>query len=275
MSEPIPKFADNPRPARLPYGAVPLAPWRALDHEDPDRLYSVASVDRIEDRLVRTMHDQGWFENVENAPALFEVMRTAVVDSQMRRLDRNNPVLSREEMLAKSDERMGRALDGTASPGELLELLQVYPELGSLELAKLSHPFDFEASREMDGVMTELILNSEDVTLLDQAPRYKMKRAAAEIPAAIVLRKDALANIRTAKGAIQIIERRGLLVYKGEGMETETHFDRLVKNPERFPVLVGKINAYLGDSTQRTPYGWVQPQATSYYAKYVSTSVQI
>lgn len=266
---------DAPRQAPLPYGAVPLAPWRAFDHERPDLRYSVASIDRVRERTEMTMREQGWFEAVENAGVLLEFMQRSVVDSQVRRIDKNYESCDRLPD-NPDDERIRHALLGTATPEELFTLLADYPQqIRSLELAKLSHPFDFEATAEMDDVMTDLLLGSGG-ELLDTEPRFKIKRVDADVPAAVVLCKQELMDFRMDTAIVRVVQRQGYMVFHGNGMPEQAHiFKRLISRPEKAPMLIGRMSAYLENPGQRLPYGWVQPQATSYYAKYVSTSLPI
>lgn len=260
------------RESRSRYAAVPPDPWRATENERAGThaaaLYSAASIKRIDRRLTRTMIDQSWFRHDERAHDLHAMMRSSLFDSQFRRLDKNNAA-DLETIVDPTDERAVRALRGVASPAELFTLLADNPELQSFELAKLSHPFDFAASGEMDREIDELLLASGG-ELLDTSPRYKMKRVDLDIPAAIVLRKQDLMDFPVDGGRLRVVQRRGLLVFDGNDLD-DPYFNRLLKNPDNLPKLSTKIEAHLADNPQDTPYGWVQPQATSYYAKYLPT----
>ena len=248
---------------RLPYGAVPLDPWRArTDHTN--NLYSIASIARIEKTLRHTMVDQDWFRHDERAHAIHALMRDSLLGSHFARIDRNRGFAV--DMDA-ADPRVDFAQKGSATPEELFTLLVDYPEIASLELAKLSHPFDFAATNEMDRAMDDLMLGVEG-ELLDSEPRYKLKRMNPGVPAGIVLRKQDLMDFPTENGMIRIVQRRGMLVFDGNGMD-DPHFDRLLKNPKNERALMAKIEWYLYENPKGEPYGWVQPQATSYYAKYV------
>jgi hypothetical protein len=249
---------------RLPFGAVPLDPWRATQAEGGKNLYSGSSLIRIERNLIRTMIDDDWFRQEPRAHKLYDFMRSSLFDSQFRRMDKNS-LLDVGRLDDCKDERVMHGIDGIATPAELFTLLVDYPEISSLELAKLSHPFDFPASDEMDREMDELMLRSGG-DLLDSDPRYKMKRLHPDIPAAILLRKQDLMDFTTDDGTVRIVQRRGLLVFDGPGMEDELYFDRLLKNPKNMTALGAKTEAYISQP-EELPYGWVQPQATSYYAK--------
>jgi hypothetical protein len=258
---------------RLEHGAVPLDPWRATHAPgvpDWQNLYVSGSATRIERRLTRNMVEGEWFKHVPQAHQLFEMMRESLIDSQNRRIDMNSRA-QMKDISPEGDERVVRALEGTATPEELFTLLVDMPEIGSLELAKLSHPFDFGATDTMDRQMDDLMLTSEG-ELLDEDPRYKLKRVNQDIPAGIILRKQDLMDFPITDGVVRIVQRRGFLVFQGEGKENEPHFDRLLKNPKNHRALFAMTESTINDSPGVRPFGWVQPQATSYYAKFVATS---
>lgn len=265
-------IADRPM-----HGAVPLDPWRASYNprrESLNSLYVTGSNTRIERRLTKSMVEGEWFKNVPQAHQLYDFMGVSLRDSQNRRVDMNGRVDLRNG-LPIEDERMDHALDGTASPAELFTLLADVPELGSLELAKLSHPFDFDATGEMDRELDELLLTIGG-ELLDSEPRYKVKRTDCTIPAAMLLRKQDLLDYRVDEDhVLRVVERQGFMVFQGAGKEDELYFDRLIKNPKNHSALFAMVEGYTRDDSERLSYGWVQPQATSYYAKYIrSNNVQ-
>lgn len=257
---------------RLPYGAVPLDPWRATHVSGVSawhNYYVNGSNIRIERRLQQAMINDDWFKREPLAHDLHDLMRTSLRDSQNRRVEMNGRTRMPQEII-DTDERARHALDGTATPGELFTLLVDTPELGSLELAKLSHPFDFEAPREMQREVDELLLQSGG-ELLDSQPRYKVKRSDSTIPAAILLRKQDLMDfpVDDDGALVRVVERQGFLIYPGDGMRDNAHFARLFRNPANHTALFAMTENYLVGHDKPT-YGWVQPQATSYYAKYIT-----
>lgn len=262
-----PEIHEDSEPAqrqRLPYGAVPLDPWRATpDYQKT--LYWNASTQRIERKLQRTMIDQDWFRNDLRAHALYDFMKGSLFRSHYSRLEHNNIDVSK--FRGEGDERIDWGRQGLARPEELFTLLVDYPEINSIELAKLSHPFDFEESGEMDRVMDDLML-TVDGELLSEAPRYDLKATNMTLPAGMMLRKQDLMDFPTEDGTVRIVQRRGFLVFDGEDIE-DPYFGRLLKNPKNRQALEAKIEWYLYDNPKGQAYGWVQPQATSYYAKYL------
>jgi hypothetical protein len=264
------KYVPHPimREERPDYGAVPFDPWRAGHAPDVlewHNLYVTGSAKRIERRLTGTMVDGEWFKHVPQAHSLFDLMRTSLIDSQNRRIDMNSRAQI-HELADDGDERVQRAFSGIATPAELFTLLADKPEIKSLELAKLSHPFDFAATDEMDRELDELMLASGG-ELLGEDPRYKIKRVDDTIPAAMILRKQDLMDFPVDDGIIRIVQRQGFLVFQGEGQEDEPHFDRLLKNNKNHRALFAMTESYVTHSPKMHRFGWVQPQATSYYAK--------
>lgn len=265
-------YDAEPQPRqRLQYGAVPLDPWKASFHHR-QQTYWNASIQRIQRKLRSTMVDQDWFRVEDQAHELHELMNTSLIHSHYTRLDKNALADTRlvEEM---GDPRLDNARMGLATPEELFTLLVDYPELRSLELAKLSHPFDFDATHDMDEALEDLILGA-DGEILDGDPRYKVKRVDANTPAAIILRKRDMMDFPMEGGAkVRIVHRQGFLVFNGNGMSDGQNFERFLKQPRFIPLrnhaLGAMVEHYLDTYPQGQPYGWVQPQATSYYAKYI------
>lgn len=266
------------RPQRLDYGAVPLDPW-SVD-EDSAESYWQASQARIETRLTLAMRDaatrRGWVESPELAARLYEFVGASLYDSQKRRIDLNPMRL--DGIVDLSDPRAMNAKAGTATPGELLALLIDYPKLESLELAKLSHPLDTAATEVMDADVNNTLITYENGVLVRDAPYYKdMKRYDATIPAGIVLRKQRLMLLPTDNGMLQVVQRRGFLV-RGDDQAKQgildEYLDRKIKNPDRFDELTHKIEAYLSHLHLHPDLVWLQPIATSYYAKYLDKDDQ-
>lgn len=253
------------QPLRLDYGAVPLEPWTAVTPGDSEN-YLGASLERIDTKLNQAMTGavmRGWVESPELANNLQKFLAVSLYDSQRRRIELNEKT-DLKEVLHGDDPRMRRAKNGTATPVDLLELLVEYPALGSVELAKLSHPLDAVATVPMDTDVVDT-LASKGGEMLETVPRYKMKRRDSSIPAGIVLRKQAVANLSTGQGLIQVIQRKSFLVRADNEVGTTDFLDRKIKNPDRFGELAQKIDGYWTHADLK----WLQPTATSYYAKYV------
>ena len=256
---------------RLPYGAVPLDPWRANFYHR-QQTYWDASVQRIQRKLRATMVDQDWFRTQDQAHELHGLMHASLIQSHYSRLDKNALVDVRA-LDGLKDPRLDNARAGVATPEELFTLLVDHPELGSLELAKLSHPFDFEATQDMDEALDDLILGSEG-EILDEDPRYKVKRVDPNLPAAIILRKRNLMDFPMEGSAIvRIVHRQGFLLFNGSGISDGQNFERFVRQSRfahlRDQALGAMVEHYLEEHPRGQLHGWLQPQASSYYAKYI------
>jgi hypothetical protein len=174
--------------------------------------------------------------------------------------------------------RYERAKNGTATPGELLSLLIDYPKLNSLEIAKLTHPLDTGATAEMDSeVMYTLAYMGFDFT--DEPGRYKAKTKRLEIPAITVLRKQKIGEFKAENGVVQVVRRQAFLVRGDDEAcdENDMYLRRKVANEARHDEIFDKIEAsmpYDGripeDVTSERK--WLQPLATSYYAKFVDAA---
>jgi hypothetical protein len=206
------------------------------------------------------------------AKRLYDFMEVSLYDSQMRRIDLN-PTLLLDGVIDDEDLRVIHAKNGTATPSDLLSLLVDYPNLESLELAKLSHPLDSRATVPMvESVSGALVAQGGDL-LHDEKARYKLKRLDPTIPAAIVLRKQVISRQDVVHGIIEVVQRQSFLVRGDEGVSPDEYLSRKIKNPDRIAELEEKIESYVPDLDKLPGLRWLQPQATSYYAKYVARHV--
>ena len=252
---------------RLPYGAVPLDPWKAL-HPENGMPYYNTSLDRIAmmaGSAVEAAIGDGRLRNPDTAASMHDLLLVSLIDAHTRRLLHNSH--ANLEDVASIAERVTfeAALEGTARPDELYDLLRAHPEMGSIELAKLTHPFDFTGSAEMDGVVRELLAHR--IEPVEEKPRFKVKRVDPNLPALIVVRKQVVGAELLDDGFIELIERRSLLV-RGDDEATAQvpYVDRMIKNPERRDELTDRIESQLPDADNSTV--WLQPTTTSYYACY-------
>lgn len=257
------------KPRRLEYGAVPLDPWRAIDYETGDS-YVDASTRHISVELqeaVVAAIEAGWVQSPELAKKLYDFMEISLYDAQMRRIVFND---ARSDVIddMRGDQRVLRAVEGLATPGDLLEILVDYPELGSIEMAKLTHPLDFDATRVMDTDVCETVASRFGAINADD-PRYKMKRVDSDIPAGIILRKQVIAAGDTPNELIQVVQRRYFLIRGDVDVSLDPYLARKIKNPDRLSELIEKVDGHLPLVDVDADSAWLQPLATSYYAKYV------
>lgn len=273
------------RKSRLEYGAVPLEPWTATEEQRrflwrKKRVsYLAASAlrmsGRIDDSLARAVTHYGWTASSEREQQLRGVIESSLYDSQCRRLELNPNTMLHTDVL-EGDERFERAKNGTAYPYDLLTLLMDNPKLGSIEIAKLSHPLDMEATEAMDSeVLFALARLGFEFT--DEPGRYKTKSAKPEIPAITVLRKQTIGELSIPEGLVQVVQRRAFLVRGDEEAraENDLYLDRMVANPERHEDIYEKIETWYPHHRQLSAERerarkWLQPLASSYYAKIIT-----
>lgn len=250
---------------RLPYGAVPLAPWQAV-HPETGALYYNSSLNRIADltdEAIQIAMEDGRLQDPTISHSVHELLQGSLMDAHTRRILHNSHANLDEIAKVANPVMFEAALQGVARPDELYDLLRQHPEMGSIELAKLTHPFNFAGSEQMDQVVRGML--SPRAELVDEAPRYKVKRVDPTLPAAILVRKRVIAAELLNDGFIEVIERRSLLVRgDAEAIEEVPYVDRMVKNPARRDELTERIEAEL--KSDDTSIAWLQPTTTSYYA---------
>jgi hypothetical protein len=262
---------------RLEYGAVPLDPDHVCDVDG--RPYGITSLERITEKLEIAMAKakaNGWVESDDLMREYHAMLEVSLYDSQVRRMLENG--LSSKVDL--NDPEVTRALNGFAGPGELLGLLDKYPGLESIELAKLSHPLDAVATAEMDIAVADAI-DTAGGELAFEVPRYKLKTVRSDLPAVTILRKQIVGS--TAQG-IQIVSKKAFLVRGDHEVRRSTdgrYIDRKVRNSfgydeeghvkegTRFGELTQELESELLRLHEYPYLNWLQPIATSYYAKYL------
>lgn len=248
------------------YAAVPLD-LRAHRQE----LYRVESLDRIRNTLAAAAakameHD--WARSPELADRLVGIMDRSLVESHEKRifLNRRYDAALLGDTVDMTDERVVRAMNGEASPHDLLEALRDYPALRSVELAKLSHPLNPEATLAMDQDM-RATLGKLGVAIAYSAPVYKRKSYHDDLPALTILRKQTLGSLGIPDGQIEVVRRQSFLVRgDDEARENDPYLDRKIRNRDRFNEIAQKIERYL-PHIRLHPYVRVYSSiATSYFA---------
>lgn len=268
--------------APLLYGAVPLDHWSAK-YPGTDKKYLLGAVDAANYALRRGLsyaYHTGLFGDIDSPAALEATQRRAkaayafvepvLANFETQRVWSN----SDKESQFTQAEREGspwirKAFEGTASPDDLLRLLQLKPELGSLELAKLTHPFDREAARAMHDAVAGAIYGAGGEIMQGTDVVYKpvVTNSDSSFPAQILMRKQAVGKVHTR--GIVIMERQLLLV--AERPDDEDHdevrrLQRLILNKERFRDCAYQVEDMLRNPAKFMRSDWVQPLATSDYA---------
>jgi hypothetical protein len=297
-------------PRRLEYGAVPLDAWNALEPLEPEEAlrrerrsyklkawvlrhfsgwqeekqlpYTSASIGRIKDKsyaAVLEAIEHGWVDisadeaAPERAASIAKLVEVSLYDSHMQRINRN----SCSADLAENDERVIHAKSGFATPGELLELLREHPQIGSIELAKLSHPLDWDATFPMDDDVYKTV-SDQLGDLRFAAPTYKTKTMAGDVPALTALRKQTIGMYETKDGPLHVVRRQAFLVRGDEEAQEELrdpYLGRKVRNEARHePHLFPEVEEAVHGLDPKSYAKFVQPLATSYYVKNLATAIK-
>lgn len=258
---------ENQEPAATHgYAAVPLD-LRAKRQET----YRVESLDRIRSSLAAASIEamqHNWVRSQDLADRLVGIIDRSLVESHEKRifLNRRYDTEQLSEVVDMSDERISRAMNGEASPYDLLGSLKDYPQLESLELAKLSHPLNPEATQAMDRDVYAT-LGRFGVKISQQEPIYKPKSYHNDLPALTVLRKQSIGSFAIPEGWIEVVRRQSFLVRGDEeAREIDPLLDRKIRNDERFEEITRKIEGYLPDIHLHPYLSTFSSIATSYFA---------
>ncbi|MFS8120654.1 MAG: hypothetical protein ACMG55_19520, partial [Microcoleus sp.] len=254
----------NPEYKRLAFSAVPLDPWTAKHPLELGTPYYIASLDHIDKIVSESFELSGGFGLGHE---LEELVKVSLWSAQSQRLQYNhdNPVPLE---LRAADVRVERACQGYASPEEVLDIFLDHPEFHALELAKLTHPFDYAAADEMTERMTRVLDERLGARPPVENPHYKLKRKELDTQALVLARK-ASTNINVNGEQLCVVERKSFLLRGDAGAVSNYDIDRqkrhvrLVMNDERLDELTGRVEVFL--SQGETPPRWLQPLTTSYY----------
>lgn len=250
---------------RLEYGAVPLRPWQAI-YPGTEVSYFEASRQHLEEKAQQAVTESPYLRDEERVQ-FGKFLTESLLATHANRVDYNHDSFETLNNLDDPCENLQYAYDGLATPRELTDILRTHPEIRALELAKLSHPLDFAATRAMDDEIIKTLENNNAKTLTTDT-RYKRKRLRDDIPALIVVRKTELGDIAVDNGVIRVTQRQSLLV-RGDVQPENVALARMVKNEQRFDELIEQIETYLRPENFDPSNQFVQPAATSYYAKYL------
>lgn len=260
----------------LGYAAVPLD-LRTNERTDTYRMESLGRIRQGLTAAVECALEHEWVRSEHLANELAKLVDRSLTESHERRIffNRRYDKAPLGNVVDMSDDRVARAVRGEASPVDLLSMLQDYPTLGSIELAKLSHPLDVSATIPMDADIFHT-LEKFDAHEDPGEPRHKLKSYDLDIPAMTMLRKQAVGSFATSIGDIQVVRRQEMLIRgDNEARELDPLLDRKIRNPNRLPEVIQKMEAYLLHAAAHPDLQWLQPITTSYYAKYLTSKSEV
>lgn len=271
-----------PERVRLPYGAVPWDPWKAAHPLDTAKPYLQVSLEHIYDILHRNMTaavEGGYPISRDKYRAVEGFIEDSLRNAQVQRIAYNgqHPM---PETLRGSADTIRAAKEGTATPAELLELLAINPDIPSTELAKQSHPFNFESASALDRAVIDAITGmchewpESYRAPVDHASRYKIKRIDVDIPAASLVQKKHLGDLVLGpQDTIRLMRRRTLFirgddeVVDNSGPQPKCRtIKRALEDPDAAQRLISSVDEALQSYEHALESPWVQPISTSVYA---------
>lgn len=179
MSEftgPTSRRIDNPDPQgrlvisteRQPWSPTPNNPNTLLEPDGSP--YFVGSLNRL-GAIFDALYGKRYLADGE----LIKFMETVALGTQVQRHAHSSDQY-REKKIQTDDELAQRlfyeSCIGTATPYQLLELMDMCPELVNCELAKQTHPFDWEAAIELECIVgMDVMKFDEDAIIRDHASK--------------------------------------------------------------------------------------------------------
>lgn len=269
---------------RLPYAAVPLEPLQAVYPGDEGMKYSNASqhhiAERLEENFAQAFAD-GLIQDDHRTKGIYEFVEHSLFDAQNRRINFNN-AHHLPKYLYPTEEYVNAALEGTATPEEILRLMLVH-DIPSIEIAKQSHPFDFEATRDMNTAVLEAAIDHGFTITLNGNYRYKHKRLDRILSSMIIVRKNVFASKVVGDEIVEIVRRESLLLLDGSNCDLVNHFTLATdaevlgddkESRERYGAkadeLLSEWSLFLDtmlDSPDKDEFDWLFPTTTSFYVR--------
>lgn len=277
---------------------TPLDPHNVVC-EDSKTPYVIGSLDKVQALVDETQ------ANGRHPEWFTDCVRESLMAALMKRCEQNNFALAihRASFDPRTidedfEQRHERARAGVASVEELLSLASHPQGLGAVEVAKLSHPLDWHATKPMDEAISSALEAYEDTTFLGKSDnnRYKFQRAVmspeGSVLAVVVSRKRNYA----VTGNLLIVKRSSLVI------RLDDELDEDQQAPEDLKVAMNdalaaarviegqtggdadayqeflddRVRAVAADTIEQALAlqagerpSWLTPTATSYYCKAV------
>jgi hypothetical protein len=208
--------------SRPKYAPTPLNPYD-LKKDGVGYILSAQEVIRgvFEENLARLKE--------RPSEAVIGLLETSVMSALFRRFENNgnkNVPLDCDDVSA---ELFYKACLGQAMPDELIVLLQRVPVLASIELAKQTHPFDWNATGEMD-ITIDNMLNRQHFAKRgnersQNARYYYIRSDDLDSPTAVMfVRKADLGVMPTGTNGAIVVVQRDSFVLDLKRCETKTVF---------------------------------------------------
>lgn len=230
---------------RFPSSPTPLNPFKLNREGVP---YYIASLDTID--TILEIADET--EMAQNAPDYIRQLMPASVRGALtlRFQESTFKVPNQHTPLELFD----KAEMGCASPEELIGLLELDPEISSVELAKLSHPYEWGATENMDRAVTDAISQFEIDVNEDPDVRYILAGVddVQNTRAVNIVRKMNLGVIDGVHGPLNVVKRDSYLV----DLEADVDgFPEMRKECQRFINKIYRENPKSGGKPVRYNHG--------------------
>lgn len=157
---------------RLPWSPTPNNPSTLLDADSS--AYFLGSLRRL-GSIFDALKEQHGDKDAE----IIDFMERVALGTQLQRYAHSSDQW-REKKINTDDELAQRlfyeSCVGNATPYQLLELMHMCPELVNCELAKQTHPFDWEAAMDVDCIVGLAILQFDpDAIVRDHASKSEAR----------------------------------------------------------------------------------------------------
>lgn len=265
---------------RPPYAPTPINPYALRKRQDEREVQYFISAQE----LIMSLLEHNYNQLDTQPPAyVHKLMQASITNSLVRRFNNNTgktlPDTAREEAARLFE----KACLGKADQVELINLLALHPaDLQSVEIAKMTHPYDWKATREMD----EIVIGSLEVSGFRERGNngrnlryYFMNVDNTMNPkAASILRKADIAT-KTVDGHHLVAVQRDTFVLDLAAQEASRAADDLMgwlSRPEtprnldgkKVPIYGGEIASYIErelDMSGRNGSSGLYPGVRSYY----------
>jgi len=205
----FPSAERSAKLAREPWAPTPLNP--NMVYKD-GRIYMNAAVETIDEIVADASRYAEKHDVPDHVNAL---VWPSLMGALMKRFENNS---GKHLLPGRSTEvvsHFAKAELGASTPRELIALLDEAPELEGVELAKISHPYEWHATREMDELVADAILGYGISPLEDDAtPRYYFTRAdnPNDPKSIVVIRKEPVGVLADTKNKVKIMKRNSYIV---------------------------------------------------------------
>lgn len=226
------------------------------------------------------------------AQSVIDLLEVSVTSALYRRFENNSGKAIAPDCDDMAAELFQKSCLGLATPNELISLLAHQPaDVQSIELAKQTHPFDWEATSEMDATIMSM-LDSNGFEASYQTGQTNLRHYFTRVddidkPATIIMiRKEDVGLKQTGYGRIIVTCRDSLALdlAQCETKEVKKEFQSWLKSDEAKENIIGaKKTPYTGSIVtgflesqlakpclERSPA--LYPGVRSYYAHYASES---